>query len=150
MLQSSASYAQQILHVCSSGLFNGIFTTCMGTGGHYITMFPADWSISTSHDHFALQFLRWKMLWNLSISRRAHSGYAYTPFESRHNLERNSEFTHYLWRSPPAVLCAAPSAPVAPVPSHWPAAWESTQLPWQAHTIMSVEKTETIIRSHRT
>jgi len=22
----------------------------MGTGGHYITMLPADWSISTSHD----------------------------------------------------------------------------------------------------
>jgi len=22
----------------------------MGTGGHYITMLPADWSIPTSHD----------------------------------------------------------------------------------------------------
>jgi len=22
----------------------------MGTGGHYITILPADWSISTSHD----------------------------------------------------------------------------------------------------
>ena len=30
-------------------------------------MLPADWSISTSHDPFALQFLWWKMLWNLSI-----------------------------------------------------------------------------------
>jgi len=29
----------------------------MGTGGHYITMLPADWLISTSHDTFALQFL---------------------------------------------------------------------------------------------
>jgi len=29
----------------------------MGTGGHYITMMLADWSISTSHDIFALQFL---------------------------------------------------------------------------------------------
>jgi len=30
----------------------------MGTGGHYITMLPADWSISTSHTWpFALQLL---------------------------------------------------------------------------------------------
>jgi len=28
----------------------------MGTGGHYITMLPADWSTSTSHNLFALQF----------------------------------------------------------------------------------------------
>jgi len=35
--------------------FHGTFT--MGTGGHYITMLPAYWSISTSHDPFALQFL---------------------------------------------------------------------------------------------
>jgi len=28
----------------------------MGTGGHYITMMLADWSISTSHDIFALSF----------------------------------------------------------------------------------------------
>ena len=27
-------------------------------------MLPADWSIYTSHDPFALQFLWWKMLWN--------------------------------------------------------------------------------------
>jgi len=39
----------------------------MGTGGHYITMLPADWLISTLHDTFALQFLWWKMLWNPSI-----------------------------------------------------------------------------------
>ena len=32
---------------CIDG-FHGHFT--MGTGGHYITMLPADWSIFTSHD----------------------------------------------------------------------------------------------------
>jgi len=37
------------------------------TGGHYITMLPADWLISTSHDSFALPFLWQKMLWNPSI-----------------------------------------------------------------------------------
>ena len=35
--------------------FMALFT--VGTGGHYIAMLPADWSISTSHDPFALQFL---------------------------------------------------------------------------------------------
>ena len=39
----------------------------MGTGGHYITMLPADWLISTSHDPFALQLLWWKILWNPSL-----------------------------------------------------------------------------------
>jgi len=28
----------------------------MGTGGHYITMLPADWSISTSHDTLPSSF----------------------------------------------------------------------------------------------
>jgi len=41
----------------------------MGTGGHYITMLPADWLISTPQ-HFALQFLWWKMLLNPSIWAR--------------------------------------------------------------------------------
>jgi len=36
--------------------------------GNCITMLPADWSISTSHDPFALQYLWRKMLWNLSIA----------------------------------------------------------------------------------
>jgi len=35
--------------------FMALFT--MGTEGHYITMLPAYWSISTSHDPFAFQFL---------------------------------------------------------------------------------------------
>jgi len=42
--------------------FVALFT--MGTVGHYITMLPADCSIPTSHDPFALQFLWWKVLWN--------------------------------------------------------------------------------------
>jgi len=33
----------------------------MGTGGHYITMLPGDWSIHTSHDLSALHFLWWKL-----------------------------------------------------------------------------------------
>jgi len=37
---------------------------CKVTGGHYITMLPADRLISTSHDTIVLQFLWWKMLWN--------------------------------------------------------------------------------------
>ena len=36
--------------------FHGTFFT-METRGHYVTMLPADWSMSTSHDLFALQFL---------------------------------------------------------------------------------------------
>jgi len=39
------------------------------TGGHYITMLLVDWSISTSHYPFALQFLWRKMLWNPSITK---------------------------------------------------------------------------------
>jgi len=38
----------------------------LATWGHYITMLPADWSISISHDPFA-----WKMLWNLCILHSA-------------------------------------------------------------------------------
>jgi len=34
--------------------FMALFT--METGGHYITVLPADWSISTSHVLVALQF----------------------------------------------------------------------------------------------
>ena len=32
-------------------------------------MLSADWSVSTSHDPFALQFLWWKRLWNPSIPK---------------------------------------------------------------------------------
>ena len=39
----------------------------MGTGGHYITMLPADWSISTSHDHLPSSCHSKRMLWNPSI-----------------------------------------------------------------------------------
>ena len=39
----------------------------MGTGGHYITMLPADWSISTSHDPLPSSCHSKKMLWNPSI-----------------------------------------------------------------------------------
>ena len=47
---------------------NSIPSFHWATGGHYITMPPADWSISTSHDPFALQILRQKISWNLSIA----------------------------------------------------------------------------------
>jgi len=40
----------------------------MGTGGHYVTMLPAYWSISTSQDLFALRFLWWKMVRNTPIT----------------------------------------------------------------------------------
>jgi len=39
----------------------------MGTGGHYITMLPADWSISTSNDPLPSSCYSKKMLWNPSI-----------------------------------------------------------------------------------
>ena len=56
-------------HLCDYGVhidgFMAHFT--MGTGGHYITMLPADWSISTSHDHLPSSCHRKKMLWNPSI-----------------------------------------------------------------------------------
>jgi len=39
----------------------------MGTGGHYITMLPTDWSISTSNDPLPSSYHSKKMLWNLSI-----------------------------------------------------------------------------------
>ena len=45
--------------------FHGTFT--MGTGGHYITMLSADWSISTSHDPLSSSYHSEKMLWNPSI-----------------------------------------------------------------------------------
>jgi len=40
----------------------------MGTGGHYITMLPADWSISTSHDTLPSSCHSENMLWNPYIS----------------------------------------------------------------------------------
>ena len=39
----------------------------MGTGGHYITMLSADWSMSTSHDPLPSSCHSEKMLWNPSI-----------------------------------------------------------------------------------
>jgi len=39
----------------------------MGTGGHYITVLPADWSISISHDPLPSSCHSKKMLWNPSI-----------------------------------------------------------------------------------
>jgi len=50
----------------------------MGTGGHYITMLPADWSIFTSHayDPLPSSCHSKKMLWNPSIhcnSIRTHA-----------------------------------------------------------------------------
>jgi len=39
----------------------------MGTGRHYITMLPVDWSISTSHDPLPSSCHSEKMLWNPSI-----------------------------------------------------------------------------------
>ena len=45
--------------------FMALFT--IGTGGHYITILSADWSISTSHDPLSSSCHSEKMLWNLSI-----------------------------------------------------------------------------------
>ena len=39
----------------------------MGAGGHYITMLPADCSISTSHDTLSSVCHSEKMLWNPSL-----------------------------------------------------------------------------------
>ena len=39
----------------------------MGTGGHYITMLPADWSISASHDPLPSSCHSEKTPWNPSI-----------------------------------------------------------------------------------
>jgi len=39
----------------------------MGTGGHYITMLPADWSVFTSHDPLPSSCHSKKMIWNPSI-----------------------------------------------------------------------------------
>ena len=50
--------------------FMAYFT--MGTGGHYITMLPADWSISTSHDPLPSSYHSKKMLWNPSIAMSHH------------------------------------------------------------------------------
>ena len=38
----------------------------MGTGGHYITMLPSDWSISTSQYPLPSSYHSEKMLWNPS------------------------------------------------------------------------------------
>jgi len=43
----------------------------MGTGGDYITMLPADWSIFTSHDPLPSSCHSDKMLWNPSISAKS-------------------------------------------------------------------------------
>ena len=40
----------------------------MGTGGHYITMQPADWSISKTYDPLPSSCHSEKMLWNPSIA----------------------------------------------------------------------------------
>ena len=42
-------------------------TFTMGTGGHYIIMLPADWSISTSHVPLPSSCHSEKKLWNPSI-----------------------------------------------------------------------------------
>jgi len=39
----------------------------MGTGGHYITVLPADWSVSTLHDPLPSSCCSEKMLWNAPI-----------------------------------------------------------------------------------
>ena len=51
--------------------FHGTFT--MGTGGHYITMLLAGWSISTSYDPLPSSCCSEKMLWNPSIERTLYS-----------------------------------------------------------------------------
>ena len=45
----------------------------MGTGWHYITMLPADRSISTSHDLLPSSCHSEKMLWNPSIAATIES-----------------------------------------------------------------------------
>jgi len=49
----------------------------MGTGGHYITMLLADWSISTSHVPSPSSCHSKKMLWNPSILQCALLGVWY-------------------------------------------------------------------------
>ena len=46
----------------------------MGTGGHYITTLPADWSISTSQDPLPSSCHSEKMLWNPSIGAHKENG----------------------------------------------------------------------------
>jgi len=46
----------------------------MGTGGHYITMLPADWSISTSHDPLPSSCCSEKMALE-SVYSNVHSGF---------------------------------------------------------------------------
>jgi len=52
--------------------FMGLFT--MGTGGHYITMLSADWSISASHDPLPSSCHGEMLLWNPS------NLYSFAPF----------------------------------------------------------------------
>jgi len=54
----------------------------MGTGGHYTTMLPADWSIYTSHDPLPSSYHSKRMLWNPSIG--AHGTWQYQPTDMLH------------------------------------------------------------------
>ena len=61
---SVTNQIQALTTTCKHIKMDSIASFHYATGGHYITMLPADWSISTSHDPFALQFLRGKTLCN--------------------------------------------------------------------------------------
>jgi len=77
-----------------------------GTEGHYITMLPADWSISASHDPLPFSCQSEKMLWNLSILGIGSDLISST----RVNVCRLSEVQDGKW--PRSWLCKSP------LPSH--------------------------------
>ena len=59
---------------CSLTDFMTLFT--MGTGGHYFTMLPADWSIPTSHDPLPSSCHSEKMLWTFHVAHdECHAQY---------------------------------------------------------------------------
>ena len=59
----------QIGYIYYALLMDSMALFTMGTGGHYITMQPADWSIFTSHDPLPSSCHSEKMLWNPSINQ---------------------------------------------------------------------------------
>jgi len=83
----------------------------MATGGHYITMLSADWSISTSHDPLPSSCHSKKMLWNPSIAcigattpcihtykhsshTHTHTPNTHTHMHTPHTLRHHTHTTH--------------------------------------------------------
>ena len=75
----------------------------IGTGGHYITMLPADWSISTSHDPLPSSCHSEKMLRNPSI----HAGKYLTVYAHMYMVRINVQMesmtdAHAGWTDTPS------------------------------------------------